>query len=170
MWRRTKLNGLKLKQRKFHLHTRKTSSLWGWLSTGIGYPERLQSSLFWRYSKPAQMWSWALCSRWLSFTHGGLMHRDDPKWSLSVSTILWSCEMYKYIFTPLVTKNLIEIVSSFLHYFLFWMYLKGISWSESNLCLFIFKWDIVEFTVPNKVSGNRTTKSIIQKLFVFYIA
>jgi len=67
----------------------RTSSLWGWRSTGTGCPGRLWSLLLWRYSKPTWTWSCAACCRWPCFGRGvGL---DDPQRSLSTATILWFC-------------------------------------------------------------------------------
>ena len=69
---------------------RRTSSLWGWWSTGIGCPEGLWILLLWRYSRPAWMWSCAVCSRWPFF--GGRVGLDDPQRSLLTPTILWFCD------------------------------------------------------------------------------
>ena len=50
----------------------RTSSLWGWRSTGTGCPAGLWSLLLWRYSKPAWTRSCATCCRWPCFCGGGL--------------------------------------------------------------------------------------------------
>jgi len=69
---------------------RRTSSLWGWWSTGTGCPGRLWSLLLWRCSKPAWMRSCAACARWPCFGRGvGL---DDLQRSLPTPNILWFCE------------------------------------------------------------------------------
>ena len=68
----------------------RTSSLWGWWSTGTGCPGRLWSLLLWRYSKPTRTLSCAAYSRWPCFSRGvGL---DDTQWSLPTPTILWFCD------------------------------------------------------------------------------
>ena len=46
---------------------RRTSSLWGWRSTGTGCPEGLWILLFWRYSTLIWSQSCAACSRWPCF-------------------------------------------------------------------------------------------------------
>ena len=67
----------------------RTSSLWGWRSTGTGCPELL-CSLLWRYSRPASMWPCTACSRWPCFDRGD--GPDDPQRSCPAPTILWFCE------------------------------------------------------------------------------
>ena len=67
----------------------RTSSLWGWRSTGTACPGRLWSLLLWRYSRPAWTRSCAACCRWTCFGRGfGL---DDPQRSLPTPNILWFC-------------------------------------------------------------------------------
>ena len=66
----------------------RTSSLWGWRSTGTGCPGRLWSVLLWRYSRPAWTRSCAACCRWPCF--GRRVGLDDPQRSLPTPTILWS--------------------------------------------------------------------------------
>ena len=84
---RTRVNGHKLKHKKFHLNTRKNFESDGALGTGC--LKRLWSLLLWRYSEPAWMRSCATCSRWSCFGKGvGL---DDPQRSLPTPTILWFC-------------------------------------------------------------------------------
>jgi len=41
----------------------RTSSRWGWRSTGTGCPGRLWSLLLWRYSRPIWTPTWAACSK-----------------------------------------------------------------------------------------------------------
>jgi len=48
----------------------RTSSLWGWRSTGTGCPGGLWSLLLWRYSRPAWTRSSAACCRWPWFGRG----------------------------------------------------------------------------------------------------
>ena len=68
----------------------RTSSLWGWQSTGIGCPEGLWILLLWRYSTPTWTRSCSACCRWPCFVRGvGL---DDPQRSLPTPTILWFCD------------------------------------------------------------------------------
>jgi len=50
--------------------TWRTSSLWGWRSTGTGCPQGLWSLLLWRYSKPTWTRSCAACCRWPCFGRG----------------------------------------------------------------------------------------------------
>ena len=65
----------------------RTSSLWGWRSTGTGCPGRLWILLLWRYSRPAWTRSSTACCRWPCFDRRfGL---DDPQRSLPTPTILW---------------------------------------------------------------------------------
>ena len=68
----------------------RTSSLWGWWSTGTGCPEGLWSLLLWRYSSPAWMRSCAACSGWPCF--GRRVGLGDPQRSLPTPTILWFCD------------------------------------------------------------------------------
>ena len=68
----------------------RTSSLWGWWSTGTGCPGRLWSLLLWRSSRPAWTWSCAACCRRPCFGRGGGL--DDPQRSLPTPTILWFCD------------------------------------------------------------------------------
>ena len=69
----------------------RTSSLWGWWSTGTGCPEGLWSLLLWRYSRPTWTRSCAACCRWPCFGRGvGL---DDPQRSLPTPNILWFCNL-----------------------------------------------------------------------------
>ena len=80
-----------LRHRKFRLNMRRTSSLWGWRSTGTGCPGRFWSLLLWRYSRPAWTRSCAACCRWPCFVRGfGL---DDPQRSLPTPNILWFCDL-----------------------------------------------------------------------------
>ena len=65
----------------------RTSSLWGWRSTGTGCPGRLWSLLLWRYSRPTWMRSCAACCRRPCFSRG--LGLDDPQRSLPTPTILW---------------------------------------------------------------------------------
>jgi len=68
----------------------RTSSLWGWRSTGTGCPGRLWSLLLWRYLRPTWTRSCAACCRWPCFGRGvGL---DDPQRSLPSPTIPWFCD------------------------------------------------------------------------------
>ena len=70
----------------------RTSSLWGWRSTGTGCPGRLWSLLLWRYSRPAWTRSSTACCRWPCFDRRvGL---DEPQRSLPTptTTILWFCK------------------------------------------------------------------------------
>ena len=68
----------------------RTSSLWGWQSTGTGCPGRLWSLLLWRYWRPTWTRSCAACCRWPCFVRRvGL---DDPQRSLPTLTILWFCD------------------------------------------------------------------------------
>ena len=68
----------------------RTSSLWGWRSTGTCCPGRLWSLLLWRYSRLAWTRSCAACCRWPCFIRrAGL---DDPQRSLPTPTILWFCD------------------------------------------------------------------------------
>ena len=68
----------------------RTSSLWGWQSTGTGCPGRLWSLLLWRSSRTAWTRSCAACCRWPCFDRRvGL---DDPQRSLpnpNILFILW---------------------------------------------------------------------------------
>ena len=64
----------------------RTSSLWGWHSTGTGCPERLWSLLLWRYSRLTWRRSCAACCRWTSFGRG-----VGPD-ALPTPTILWFCD------------------------------------------------------------------------------
>ena len=58
----------------------RTSSLWGWRSTGTGCPGWLWSLLLWRYSRPTWTRSSTPCCRWPCFGRGvGL---DDSQRSL----------------------------------------------------------------------------------------
>ena len=68
----------------------RTSSLWGWRSTGTGCPGSLWILLLWRYSRPAWTWSCAACCRWPFF--GRKVGLDDPQRSLPTPTILWFCD------------------------------------------------------------------------------
>ena len=68
----------------------RTSSLWGWGSTGPCCPERLWSLFLWRYSKPAWMQFCAACSRRPCF--GRVAGLDDPQRFLWTPTLLWFCE------------------------------------------------------------------------------
>ena len=71
----------------------RTSSLWGWRSTGTGCPGRLWSLLLWRYSRPAWTRSCAACCMCPCFGRGiGL---DDPQRSLPTPTILWFCDSHQ---------------------------------------------------------------------------
>ena len=68
----------------------RTSSLWGWRSTGTGCRGRLWSLLLWRYSRAAWTRSCAACCRWPCFSRRvGL---DDPQRSPPTPTILWFCD------------------------------------------------------------------------------
>ena len=58
---KTRGSGHKWEHMKFHTKIRKTL-LWGWQSTGTGYPERLWSIL-WRYPRPTWMLSCATYGR-----------------------------------------------------------------------------------------------------------
>ena len=81
----------------------RTSSLWGWWSTGTGSPGRLWILPLWRYSRPAWTRSCAACCRWLCF---GL---DDPQRSLPTPTILWFCDSGKAreMFSSLVSFSIV---------------------------------------------------------------
>ena len=68
----------------------RTSSLWGWQSTGTGCSGRLWSLLLWRYSRSAWTWSCAACCRWPCLGRG--VGPDDPQRSLPTPTILWFCD------------------------------------------------------------------------------
>ena len=68
----------------------RTSSLWGWRSTGTGCPGRLWSLPLRRYSRPAWMQSCAACSRWPCFSRG--VRLDAPQRSLPTPTIPWFCD------------------------------------------------------------------------------
>ena len=69
----------------------RTSSLWGWQSTGTGCPGRLWSLLLWRYSRPAWTRSCAACCRWRCF--GRRVGPDNPQRSLPTPNILWFCKV-----------------------------------------------------------------------------
>ena len=73
----------------------RTSSFWGWRSTGTGCPGRLWSLLLWRVSIPAWTRSYAVCCRWPCF--GRRVGLDDPQRSLPTATILWFCEKHSGI-------------------------------------------------------------------------
>lgn len=60
---RTSVRWRQLQHRKFHTNMRRTFLLWGLQSTGTGCWGKLWSLLFWRYSKPTWMLSWAICYR-----------------------------------------------------------------------------------------------------------
>ena len=68
-----------------------TSSLWGWRSTGTGFPGRLWILLLCRSSRPAWTRSCAPCCRWPCFDRG--VGPDDPQRSLPTPNILWFCEI-----------------------------------------------------------------------------
>ena len=72
----------------------RTSSLWGWQSTGTGCPGRLWSLLLWRYSRPAWTRSCAGCCRWPCFSRGAGL--DDPQRALPTPNILWFCDLWFY--------------------------------------------------------------------------
>ena len=68
----------------------RTSSLWGWRSTGTGCLERLWSFLLWRYSGPTWLRSCAACCRWPCFSRGvGLRWPREVPSNPEHSVILW---------------------------------------------------------------------------------
>ena len=78
----------------------RTSSLWGWWSTGRGCPGRLWSLLLWRYSRPTWTWSCAACCRFPCFCKRvGL---DDPERSFPTPNILWFCDS---VISPLLKHS-----------------------------------------------------------------
>lgn len=69
---------------------------WWWLSTGTGYPERLQSLHPWRYSNPDWTWSGAASTRWPCLSRGlghmtfrGLFHTQPFCCSVSENRQDW---------------------------------------------------------------------------------
>ena len=80
----------------------RTSSLWGWQSTGTGCPGRLWSLPLWRYSSPTRTWSCAACCRSPCFGRGvGL---DDSQRSLPTPKILWYCDSVRFFPLPILVK------------------------------------------------------------------
>ena len=71
----------------------RTSSPWGWRSTGTGCPGRWWSLLLWRYSRPAWTRSSTTYCRGPCF--GRRVGLDDPQRSLPTPTILWFCDFYE---------------------------------------------------------------------------
>ena len=99
----------------------RTSSLWGWRSTGTGCPGRLWSLLLWRYSRSTWTFSCPACCRWPCFCRGvGL---DDPQRSLPAPNILWFCDSVYAEDTPAgldlsqlaCLAGLFSVVIPFLH-------------------------------------------------------
>jgi len=80
----------------------RTSSLWGWRSTGTGCPGILWSLLLWRYSRPAWTRSCAACCRWPCF--GRRVGLDDPQRSLPTPTILWFCDSVIFLLLFLLSR------------------------------------------------------------------
>ena len=78
----------------------RTSSLWGWWSTGTGCPGRLWSLLLWRYPRPAWTRSCAACCRWPCF--GRRVGLDDPQSSLPTPTILWFLQPQDFDYTFII--------------------------------------------------------------------
>ena len=68
----------------------RTSSLWGWRSTGTGCPGMLWILLLWSYSKPTWTRSCATGCRWPCFGSGVVL--NNPQRSLPTPTILWFCD------------------------------------------------------------------------------
>ena len=80
----------------------RTSSLWGWRSTGTGCPGRLWSLLLRRCSRPSWTRSCAACCRWPCFGRGvGL---DDPQRSLPTLNILWFCDILLGYYASILEK------------------------------------------------------------------
>lgn len=76
-----------MEHRRLHLNIRKHFLLWGWWSTGTGFPGSLWCHLPWRSSGPTWTWSWALnVPPW-----AGSWNKYPPEGpdSLSHSGILW---------------------------------------------------------------------------------
>lgn len=69
------------------LQQRSTFSLWGWLNTSRGYPQRLWSLQPLRYSKAVRTWSWVTISSWPCLSRR--VGPDGLQRSLPASTILW---------------------------------------------------------------------------------
>ena len=80
----------------------RTSSLWGWWSTGTGCPGKLWSLPLWRYWRPTLRRYCAACCRWPCL--GRRVGLDDPQRSLPNPNILWFCDSLTHL-SPLSQTN-----------------------------------------------------------------
>ena len=140
----------------------RTSSLWGWRSTGTGCPGRQWSLLLWRYSRPSWTRSCAACCRWPCLSRRvGL---DDPQRSLPTPTILWFCDSVNYeclYINPVQVS--VKCLSETLYewQFVLWDFFYNLLWIRFMLVVVDHKRSSMQIFDISLNSGNSETSDTL---------